>query len=109
MSYRVAIATCPDVTTAESIAGVLVSRHLAACVNILPGARSVYEWQGKVEVDEECVLLMKTRADRYKALEQAVVENHPYELPEVIAVSIEDGLPGYLQWIDDVVTAKVEP
>lgn len=106
MSYRLAVATCPDVATAESIAAVLVRERLAACVNILPGARSVYEWQGQVEVDEECVLLMKTRQDRFRALEEAVVANHPYELPEVIAVPIEDGLAGYLKWIDEVVTGE---
>jgi periplasmic divalent cation tolerance protein len=85
---------------AESIAGMLVAEKLAACVNILPGAKSIYEWQGKVEKDEECVLLIKSRRDRLPQLEKRLLEEHPYELPELIAVPIEEGLHSYLSWID---------
>jgi periplasmic divalent cation tolerance protein len=85
---------------AESLADTLVHERLAACVNILPGARSVYEWQGKVEKEEECVLLIKSRSDRFEALSTRLLEEHPYELPELIAVPIETGLSAYLSWID---------
>ena len=75
------------------------AERLAACVNILAPCRSVYRWQGAVRHDEEHPLLIKTTAERYPALEQALRSGHPYELPEIIAVSIERGLPAYLQWV----------
>ena len=106
MSYLLTISTCPDPETAERLGAALLERHLIACVNILPGAVSMYEWKGKVERDQECILLMKTRADAFEQLQQAVVELHPYELPEVIAVPIEQGLAGYLSWIDEQVDKK---
>ena len=100
MSYRLVISTCPNMEVAESLATTLVSEKLAACVNILPGARSIYEWQGKMQREDECVLLIKTRNDRIETLSTRLLEEHPYELPEIIAVPIETGLPPYLAWID---------
>jgi len=85
---------------AESLADLLVAERLAACVNILPAGRSVYEWQGKVEHETEHLLLIKSRHDRLPALEQRMCEVHPYELPELIAVPITEGLSSYLSWID---------
>ena len=70
-------------------------------MNVVPGVRSYYEWKGRVCNDAEFILLMKTRADRYPRLEKTIVERHPYELPEVIALPIEAGLAGYLGWIDE--------
>jgi periplasmic divalent cation tolerance protein len=93
--------TCPDAETARRIAAALVERNLAACVNIIPGVESVYRWQGKVETDSEHLLLIKCSRDAYPALEQAVTELHPYELPEIVAVPIEAGLPGFLDWINN--------
>jgi periplasmic divalent cation tolerance protein len=89
----------PDRASAERLADLLVERRLAACVNILAPCRSVYRWKGAVQHDEEHPMLMKTAAERYGALEQALRENHPYELPEIIAVPIESGLPAYLDWV----------
>ena len=89
----------PDRASAERLADLLVERRLAACVNILAPCRSVYRWKGAVQHDEEHPMLMKTTAERYGALEQALRESHPYELPEIIAVPIESGLPAYLDWI----------
>ncbi len=100
MNYRLVISTCPDMETAESLAAMLVADKLAACVSILPGARSIYEWQGKVEKESELILLIKSRDDRLPQLEKRVLEMHPYELPELIAVPIEEGLRPYLSWID---------
>ncbi len=94
------LSTCPDTETAERLAALLVENRLAACVNILPGLTSVYRWQGAIQHERETLLLAKSRADRYPALEAALVEHHPYELPEVVAVSIEHGLDGYLAWLD---------
>ena len=100
------LCTCPDQTTAQNIANQLVDRALAACVNTLPGLTSVYQWQGKRETVQEHLLLIKTTDEAYQALEQAIIELHPYELPEVIAVPIVQGLNGYLQWIEQQTTTK---
>ena len=89
----------PERAAAERLADLLVEKRLAACVNILAPCRSVYRWQGAVRHDEEHPLLIKTTAERYPALEQALRNGHPYELPEIIAVPIERGLPAYLQWL----------
>jgi len=89
----------PERAAAERLAGLLVEKRLAACVNILAPCRSVYRWQGAVRHDEEHPMLIKTTAERYPALEQALRAGHPYELPEIIAVPIERGLPAYLQWV----------
>ena len=100
------LSTCPDAATAQIIADQLVDRQLAACVNILPGLTSVYQWQGKRESAQEHLLLIKTTNEAYQKLEQTISELHPYELPEVIAVPIERGLDGYLQWIDQQTKTK---
>jgi periplasmic divalent cation tolerance protein len=89
----------PERAAAERLAGLLVEKQLAACVNILAPCRSVYRWQGAVRHEEEHPMLIKTTAERYPALEQALRSGHPYELPEIIAVPIERGLPAYLQWV----------
>ena len=89
----------PDRAAAERIAGLLLEQRLAACVNILAPCRSVYRWKGAVQHDEEHPMLIKTSAERYPALEQALRREHPYELPEIIAVPIERGLPAYLDWV----------
>jgi len=89
----------PDAARARALAARLVEQRLAACVNILPPCRSIYRWQGKVEEAEEVPLLIKTRAACYPALEAAIRAGHPYELPEIVAVRIENGLPEYLNWV----------
>ncbi len=88
---------------AEGIARVLVERGLAACVNIVPGVVSFYRWKGAVQRDEERLLLIKTRADRFEALRAAVVSLHPYEVPEAIAIPVEAGHRPYLDWLDESV------
>ncbi|HEY8249174.1 MAG TPA: divalent-cation tolerance protein CutA [Burkholderiales bacterium] len=89
----------PDRAVAEKLADMLVERRLAACVNILAPCRSVYRWKDAVQHDEEHPMLIKTTQERYAALEQALRAGHPYELPEIIAVPIERGLPAYLDWV----------
>jgi periplasmic divalent cation tolerance protein len=89
----------PDQAIAERLADMLIAGQLAACVNILAPCRSVYRWKGNVQHDEEHTLLIKTTAERYPALEQALRAGHPYELPEIIAVPIVRGLPAYLEWV----------
>lgn len=89
----------PDETSARALAEHLVTERLAACVNILPACRSVYRWQGALESAAEVPLLIKTTDVRYPALEAAIQAQHPYELPEIIAVPIARGLNAYLGWI----------
>ena len=91
--------TCPDPATAERLATLLVEERLAACVQVLPGLRSVYRWQGKVEAAAEVLLLVKTSAEAYPALQERLRQLHPYELPELLAVEAASGLPEYLQWL----------
>lgn len=99
-SYIV-FSTVPDRETGLKIADQLVENKLAACVSLLPGVVSTYVWQGKLQHDDECLLMIKTLAADYKALETALKDQHPYELPEIIAVTLSDGLPEYLNWIID--------
>jgi periplasmic divalent cation tolerance protein len=95
----IVLTNMPDRASALRLARTLVDRRLAACVNVLAEASSVYRWQGKVETAAEVPLLIKTREALYGAVEAAIVEGHPYELPEVVAVRIVRGLPQYLEWV----------
>lgn len=100
-------ATCPDTTCAERIATALVEEQLAACINIVPGLHSVYRWQGAVEHAGELLLLIKTTREHYPALQARLLQLHPHELPELIAVEPAEGLPAYLRWVADM-TRPVE-
>jgi len=99
MGTLLVLTNLPDRAVAERLADTLVANNLAACVNILAPCRSVYRWKGAVQHDEEHPMLIKTTAERYGALEQALRAGHPYELPEIIAVPVERGLPAYLDWV----------
>ena len=90
----------PDRQSAEKLAHLLVVERLAACVNILAPCASVYRWNAETQHDTEHPLLIKTAAERYPELEAAIRANHPYELPEIIAVPISRGLPAYLDWVE---------
>lgn len=100
MQKLLVLTNLPDRAAAERLADTLVGQRLAACVNILAPCRSVYRWKGEVQREEEHPMLIKTTAERYPALESALRSGHPYELPEIIAVPIEQGLPAYLDWVD---------
>ncbi|MCG8325956.1 MAG: divalent-cation tolerance protein CutA [Thiotrichales bacterium] len=95
------LCTCPDQDTADTISRVLVEARQAACVNVLNGIRSCYRWQGRIERDEEVLMLIKTMPERLPALEESILKHHPYELPEIIAVPIKGGHQAYLDWITD--------
>jgi len=97
--YKLVLSTCSDLPTAQQIATELISRRVAACVNLLPEMTSVYRWQGKIQTDSEVLMLIKTDDSRYPALEDALRELHPYELPEIVAVTLDNGSAGYLRWI----------
>lgn len=90
---------CPDALVAEKIATYCVEHCLAACANILAPVLSVYRWENKLERNHEVPLVFKTTQSAYAALEQAVISLHPYELPEIIALSIDEGYPAYLDWL----------
>jgi periplasmic divalent cation tolerance protein len=94
--------TVPSEEVAERIARALVEEKLAACVNRIPGVRSTYFWEGKVTVDDELLLVVKTRRARFEAVRARVRELHPYTVPEVIALPIVQGHEDYLRWIDEV-------
>ena len=91
--------TCPDAATAERIASALVEARLAACVQRLPGVRSTYRWDGRVEQADEHLLLIKTAAARIPAVFECVRSMHPYDVPELLALDVRDATPAYLDWV----------
>lgn len=95
----VVLCSVPSAEVAHTIARALVSEGLAACVNIVPQMTSVYRWEGKVTEDTELLLVIKTREERYAPLEARILALHPYSVPEVIALGVERGSAGYLEWI----------
>ena len=96
----------PDQTSAAQLAEALVTQKLAACVNILAPCQSVYTWQGKLEHTVEIPVLIKTSQIQYNALEAAIIKAHPYELPEIITINVDGGLPQYLQWVNAQLSAE---
>ena len=106
--YLLILNTCPDKETAIRVANILISKRLAACVNILPGLTSVYHWKGQIESSEEHLLLIKSTRTAFAEVESAICGTHPYELPEIVAVPLIAGLESYLSWIgDNVVTGTL--
>jgi periplasmic divalent cation tolerance protein len=95
----VVLVTCPSAEKAAEIARALVEERLAACGNVVPAVRSIYRWEGKVQDGAEALLVLKTARDRFEALRARVLELHPYEVPEVIALPVEAGHSPYLDWI----------
>lgn len=103
MKYTLLLSTVPSFKKARELAGLLVSRKLAACVSIVPGLESHYCWKGKREKSKELLLLIKTKASAYKSLEKTLLKHHPYETPELIAVPITKGNKSYLDWLESEV------
>jgi len=98
--YCLILTTCGNRDEAEKIAELLVTRKLAACVQITP-VSSRYVWKGALKKDDEHLLLIKTAEWRYSAVEQAIRENHSYEVPEIVQLPIERGLDRYLSWVEE--------
>ncbi|HEY8156412.1 MAG TPA: divalent-cation tolerance protein CutA [Myxococcota bacterium] len=96
---RVVLTTVPDAEVGARLARTLVEEGLAACVNLVPGVRSIYRWQGRLEDAREVLLLVKTRADRCRALAARIQALHPYELPEVLELAAGGGSAAYLDWV----------
>ncbi len=101
MSYIVVYVTTPEIEVSQKIADTLINEKLAACVNITSKIQSTYYWQGNVEHDDEYLLIIKTREDRFNKLEERIKELHPYTVPEIIAMPIVRGSQDYLKWIDE--------
>ena len=91
--------TCPDQETARNLAKKLLDQGLAGCINIIGGIESHYRWEGEYRQGQEALMLIKTAAETYPQLEMVITASHPYELPEIIAVPLSVGLPGYLEWV----------
>jgi len=96
---RVVLSTVPNEQVGEKIARALLEENLVACVNMVPGVRSLYRWQGNIQDEQEHLLVIKTRTDRYERVEQRLRELHPYEVCEVVAFDVIAGSKTYLDWI----------
>jgi periplasmic divalent cation tolerance protein len=103
--YRLVLTNCPNMPLAERIALALVEGRHAACVNIVPGIQSIYRWAGKLERDNEVLLLIKTELACLAGVEQCIRTLHTYEVPEMIALPISHGYTPYLNWI----TESIQP
>ena len=97
--FMLVLSTFPDAAVAERIARALVAESLAACVNVVPGVRSIYVWNEAVQDTQEVLMIAKTTAARLAELRRRLVELHPYDVPEVVAVRLADGHDAYLRWI----------
>ena len=93
--------TVPSIETGKFISRKLIENNLAACINLVPNLISVFRWHDQIHEDPECLMIIKTTADRQEELQSIIKENHPYENPEIIFVSAIDGLPAYLEWVID--------
>ena len=105
----IVLCTCPiadgdSESVAKTLARGLIEKKLAACVNIMPPMSSIYSWQGEIHEDNEQLLIIKTTRTRYPQLEVELRQAHPYELPEIIAVPLSQGLPEYLSWVTESVS-----
>ncbi len=102
----IVLTTWPDLPGAKALAETLIEQKLAACVNVLPAMTSIYQWQGKLEQGTEHQLIIKTRQSLWDDLVATIAQRHPYELPEILAIPVTAGLPGYLSWIDEITDAN---
>ncbi|HET9753774.1 MAG TPA: divalent-cation tolerance protein CutA [Myxococcales bacterium] len=91
--------TLPSAEAAAELAKAVVGEKLAACANLLPAVRSIYRWQGRVQDESEVLVLFKTRQEHFERLKARLLELHPYEIPEVLAVPVEQGYQAYLDWL----------
>ena len=98
--YSAVLVTCPNKGTARMLARLLVEQKLAACGQLLD-IESVYTWEGKVHEEGETLLILKSKQELFEQLQIAIQESHPYEVPQIVQLSITDGLPAYLSWIDE--------
>ena len=108
MPLLMVFSTFPDANIARQVATTLVEERLVACVNLLPGVESIYQWEGKMESSQEVLAIMKTMDVSYETLELRIKQLHPYEVPEIVAVPAERVQEGYLRWVVSMTGAKSE-
>ncbi|HIA01157.1 MAG TPA: divalent-cation tolerance protein CutA [Myxococcales bacterium] len=96
---QVVLCTCPDLPTAQKLSTAIVSEQLAACVNIIPAIRSIYRWKGEICDDAEVLMIIKSTSACFDSLQTRLLDMHPYECPEVIAIEISNGNAAYLAWL----------
>jgi periplasmic divalent cation tolerance protein len=99
----VVLVTAPDAAVAQQLARLVLEQKLAACINIIPAMTSFFWWQGKIDEQTETLLIIKTVAEKLTVLIEAVKKNHPYEVPEIIALPVVGGSEDYLKWLRDSV------
>lgn len=104
MTFYLILSTAPSKKVGEKLARLLVQNRLAACVSVIPQVRSFFGWKGRLERAEESLLLAKTTRAKFARLERFLKTNHPYEVPEIIALPIAEGLPSYLKWLREWVS-----
>ncbi len=105
-AVRVVLTTAPTLEAAEQMAIAAVEERLAACANVVPGVTSIYRWQGEVRREGEVLVVFKTTADGVERLQARLVELHPYDVPVVVALDVEDGHEPYLAWVDAEVESR---
>jgi periplasmic divalent cation tolerance protein len=93
------LTTLPNADAAAELAKSVVTEKLAACANLFPALRSIYKWQAKLQDENEVLVLFKTRQEHFERLKARILELHPYEVPEVLAIPVEQGYQGYLDWL----------
>lgn len=96
----VVLSTCASTDEAEKLARMLLEGRLAACVNVIPGVRSLYHWKGAIESAEECLLVIKTSRSLFADLCETLQKAHSYETPEIVALPVVEGARGYLEWME---------
>lgn len=106
---RVVLVTVPELEMGISMARDVVERGLAACGNVVPGLTSLYRWEGRVEEDQEALIIFKTTEDALAELQERVLELHPYQVPEFLAMKVAEGHPPYLDWVAEVVGTRGRP
>jgi periplasmic divalent cation tolerance protein len=105
----VVMSTWPDAETASAACRLLVEEQLIACANIVPNVQSIYRWDGRIETGAELLVFMKTTAANYAALERRIAELHPFEVPEILGLALQKGLPRYWAWVAESCHAVREP
>lgn len=101
MNYIIILCNTNSIDSAETIATFLVKEKLAACVNIVPKIKSIYTWQNKIEREDEVLMLIKTKQSLFAKVKEKIILLHPYDVPEIISINIQDGAKDYLNWISN--------
>lgn len=102
MNYIIVLSTINNFEKGKEISAKLIEQNLIACSNLIPKVTSVYRWEEKIVEDEEYLIIMKSRSDKFEQIKSEIAKIHPYSIPEIISVNIEQGSKSYLDWIDEV-------